>query len=75
MALAAQIPCYKFHGEQEDGEEVDGGGYWSSPEDHMRFLGGGADDENSPSQSEPSSSPTQGQRSATMTAWSDSEMM
>ncbi len=76
VALTAQIPRYSYP-EVDESEDVDGGGYWSSPEDHVTYLEGRGMDEDSPNTAEPNSSPNEIQRTATatVTAWSDSEIM
>ncbi len=71
VALAAQIPRYNYP-ELDESEDVDGAGYWSSPDDHMTYLEGrGMDD--SPTNSGTNSNEIQ--RTVTVTAWSDSEIM
>ncbi len=71
VALAAQIPRLNppDPAGDEESEDVDGGGYWSNPEDHMTYM----DEEDV--HSEPTASPNDGHRTTTMVAWSDSEML
>ncbi len=74
VALAAQIPRVNppnLTVDNEESEEVDGRGYWSNPEDHMTYLDGMDEDVHS----ETTSSLNEGQRTTSMVAWSDSEMI